>query len=85
MHDVSWDATSITGASHTFGPTLGTKRTSIAWDAITKTGKTATGYWFVEAADGRKIYWSYLYDGYGALSSALNARAPDIELPSDMS
>lgn len=85
MHDVSWNESSLTGPAKMFGPTLGTKRSTIAWPEIVKTGKTFTGYWFVEAADGRRIYWSYLYNGYGKLTEALKSKIPSVRLPNDLS
>ena len=84
VHSVSWDDTGIEGPSKTFGLTLGSERTAIPWEQIHRTGKTATGYWFVEAPDKRRIYWSYLYSGYGLLTEALQQRCPALSLPSDM-
>ncbi len=63
-----------------FGPTLGAARTEIAWSEIAKTGKTITGYWYVESGDGRRVYWSYLYKGYGALVLALRGHCPSLQL-----
>jgi hypothetical protein len=84
LHRVSWSPEAIEGPSRLFGLTLGTARTSIAWTDIRATGKTMTSYWFVEAADGRRVYWSYLYKGYRSLVSCLIQRRPDLELPEDM-
>ena len=78
IHSVHWNEHGIEGPAKTFGPTLGTARTEIAWSEIVKTGKTITGYWFVEAGDGRRVYWSYLYKGYGALMAALQSRRPSL-------
>ena len=50
---------------------------TIPWGDIRRTGKTATGYWYVEAEDGRRVYWSYLYKGYGAFVQALAELTPD--------
>lgn len=63
-HDVIWTATAIEGPSRMFGPTLGLARTRIRWDEIARTGGTVTGYSFVETADRRRVYWSYLYRGF---------------------
>jgi hypothetical protein len=84
LHSVHWNDIGIEGPSTTFGPTLGVRRTAIPWEQIERTGKTATGYWFVEATDRRRIYWSYLYAGYGLLTEALRHRRPALELPDDM-
>jgi hypothetical protein len=78
VHDVQWAVDAIEGPSRLFGPTLGAARTSIAWQEIVRTGATVTGYWYVEARDGRRVYWSYLYKGNEALAAAIRARCPDL-------
>jgi len=78
IHVVCWNEHGIEGPSKMFGPTLGTARTEIAWSEIVKTGKTITGYWYVESGDGSRIYWSYLYKGYGALALALRSHCPSL-------
>lgn len=83
-HDVSWNDGEVTGPCKRLGLTLGRSRTSIPWHAITSTGKTSSGYWFIEAGDGRRIYWSYLYPGYGRFVEELEAKRPEISLPSDI-
>jgi hypothetical protein len=80
MHAVCWSERGIEGPTKIFGPTLGLSRTEIAWADIVTTGKTATGYWYVQSADGRRVYWSYLYKGYGALIAALQRRCPTLNL-----
>jgi hypothetical protein len=60
IHAVRWNGEGIEGPARMFGPTLGTARTEIAWSDIVRTGKTVTGYWYVESGDGRRVYWSYL-------------------------
>lgn len=84
VHAVNWDAIEIDGPSKTFGPTLGFARTQIKWTDIAATGKTITGYWFVESSDGRRIYWSYLYKGHGSLTLALQRHCPSLLLPPDL-
>ena len=84
LHQVHWTETGIEGPSRLFGPTLGTARTAIKWRDITHAGTTVTSYWYVEAADGRRIYWSYLYQGYGQLTMALRRHCPSINLPARM-
>jgi hypothetical protein len=78
VHDVQWGAEVVEGPSRLFGPTLGAARTSIAWHDIARTGVTTTGYWYVEARDGRRVYWSYLYKGNEALAAAVRARCPEL-------
>ena len=81
IHVVRWDANSIDGPCRLFGPTLGISRTTISWPVLIKTGKTLTGYWFVEARDGRRVYWSYLYKGHGAFIDVLKRRCPHLDVP----
>jgi len=80
IHAVHWNEQGIEGPSRMFGPTLGFARTEMAWSEIEKTGTTRTGFWYVEARDGRRVYWSYLYKGYGALMLALRAYRPSLDL-----
>jgi len=84
VHAVNWNADGIEGPSITLGPTLGFTRTEINWSEISATGKTITGYWFVESNDGRRVYWSYLYKGYGSLTLALQRNCPSVALPVDL-
>lgn len=79
-HDVVWDDRGISGARRMFGPTLGWGRTTIAWPDIVHVGKTLTGYWYVQARDGQRVYWSYLYIGYPALVKRLARARPDLDL-----
>ncbi|HWC64406.1 MAG TPA: hypothetical protein VG501_12330 [Rhizomicrobium sp.] len=83
-HVVHWTRDYVEGPARMFGPTLGAARTRINWDDIVRTGKTITGYWFIETADRRRIYWSYLYKGYGAFVRRLHARCPALVLPGDL-
>jgi hypothetical protein len=81
VHAVRWNENGIEGPAKTLGPTLGTARTQMAWSDIVRTGQTTTGYWYVESHDGRRVYWSYLYKGYGALARALQRQCPTLRLP----
>ena len=74
-HDVTWNRDHVEGPSHLFGLTLGWKRHRIAWRDIEKTGKTFTGYDYLETRDGRRIYWSFLYPGFRAFENTLRARS----------
>ena len=84
IHKVFWTQDGIEGPSRMFGPTLGAARTKILWSDIKRTGTTITSYWYVEAIDGRRVYWSYLYKGFGALTAMLRSKRPDLPLPADM-
>jgi hypothetical protein len=81
MHNVHWTAVGIEGPCKLFGPTLGKARTIIPWSDVVRTGTTMTGYWYVQGKDGRRVYWSYLYKGYGALASVLRLKCPDLTPP----
>ena len=81
VHRVTWDEESVEGPSNLFGPTLGLRRTRMLWRDISRTETTMTGYWFVESRDGRRVYWSYLYKGHGALDTFLYMKRPDLERP----
>jgi hypothetical protein len=84
VHAVRWDEIGIEGPCSLFGLTLGTRRTLVLWAEIVRTGKTATGYWYVESRDGTRVYWSFLYTGYGALVKALRKRRTDLTLIDDL-
>jgi len=73
-HDVHWDSDGMSGPDRTFGLTLGWTTTRIAWRDIAGTGRTATGYDYVESRFGTRIYWSYLYPGHGFLEQAIAMR-----------
>ena len=81
LHAVNWDTDGIEGPSRLFGPTLGVARARIAWSEIVRTGVTSTSYWYVESNDKRRVYWSYLYKGHGALGAALAAHCPRLRVP----
>ncbi len=80
IHDVNWNAKYVEGASRMFGPTLGKLRTQIEWPDITSTGTTVTQYWYIQSKDGRRIYWSYLYNGHGAFAQVLARKCPSLKL-----
>lgn len=83
-HVVTWSGDHVQGPSKMFGPTLGLAKTQIKWRDIVSTGKTTTGYWFIETKDRRRIYWSYLYKGYGAFVGYLRTRCPNLALHDDL-
>lgn len=81
---VKWDDDGLEGPCKTWGLTLGTKRTFVRWQELVKAGKTASMYWYVEAEDGRCVFWSSQYPGWGALTAALYRKCPKLALPPDM-
>ena len=70
-HDVRWDGDGVSGPDRQFGLTLGWTTTHIAWRDIADTGRTVTGYDYLESRFGTRIYWSYLYPGHGFLEQAI--------------
>jgi hypothetical protein len=80
-HKVRWNQQGIEGPAKMFGLTLGAARTEIAWPDIVRTGRTQTGYWYVESRDGRRVYWSYLCAGYEALARELRRQCPTLSAP----
>jgi len=84
MHDLSWDDAGVEGPSRLFGPALGLSRTSIHWNDIGTVGATITSFWFVQSSDGRRVYWSYLYPGYGSFTARLRVKRPDLTFPNDL-
>jgi hypothetical protein len=83
-HDVSWNSKAVTGPSRLFGPSLGYRRTTIQWIDIVSTGKTVTEYWYIQGNYGQRIYWSYLYPGYGKFVDSLKVNRPQVVLPDDL-
>jgi hypothetical protein len=81
LHDVRWTAEGIEGPSKLFGLTLGIARTTIPWQEVARAGATVTGYWYLEARDRRRVYWSYLYRGHAALAAAIRARCATLAPP----
>jgi hypothetical protein len=84
LHNVTWTDEFLDGPSRLFGPSLGRARAKIAWGDIVGAGTTLTSYWYVESRDGRRVYWSYLYKGFGSLTEQLRARCPSLALPAAM-
>jgi len=80
-HKISWSAQGIEGPSRSFGVTLGLTRATIAWSEIHRCAADLGGYWFLESADGRRVYWNYFYKGYWDFVRELKQRRPDLEFP----
>lgn len=81
---VRWDEDGIEGPRRTWWLTVGSQRTFIRWQELVAAGMTPTQYWFVQAEDGRRVYWAYMYPGWGALTAALYRKCSGLELPPDM-
>lgn len=79
-HDVIWNEKYIEGGCKLLGPTLGLTRAQIEWSEIVSFGTTWTSYWYLQANDGRRVYWSYLYRGHGALSDVIKNKRPDLDV-----
>jgi len=84
-HEVRWNHKGIEGPAKMLGLSLGAARTEIAWSDIVRTGRSTTAYWYVEAGDGRRVYFSYLCSylcaGHEALAQALQYHRPTLRLP----
>ena len=86
VHAVRWTGEMIEGPSKLSGPVfgmLGLDRTTIAWSDLVRTGWTHC-HWYVEAHDGRRVYWSDIYNGHGVLTAVLRLHCPSLELPFDI-
>ncbi|MFQ6547911.1 hypothetical protein AADZ90_008125 [Aestuariibius sp. 2305UL40-4] len=83
-HDVIWTYEFIEGPSQLFGPSLGLRRARLVWSDLFRSGKTASGYWYVEGRNGQRIYWSYLYSGHPMFLMQLRLSRPDLDLPDDL-
>jgi hypothetical protein len=81
---VSWDQDGLQGPSKTFGSILRAARTKIAWADIVESDRLLRGYWYVEASDGRRIYWDSYFSGYDRLTLALRHQCPSLPLPPSM-
>lgn len=81
VHALSWSKAGVDGSSNLVLGTLGLQRETIAWRDIARSGTTLTLYWYLEAKDGRRVYWSYLYTGNGAFADAIQRHRSDIEIP----
>ena len=77
-HELVWSDTGIEGPCRKIVGILGWARTRIRWGEIALTGRTLGGYSFVEAADGRRIYWSSLYSGFVVFETRLKLHRPDL-------
>lgn len=81
VHALYWSNDGVDGPTHMMLGTLGAKRASISWSEFVKTGTSITMYWYLEARDGRRVYWSFLYAGHGAFTAALQRHRPDLAIP----
>ena len=73
---VRWDRTGLEGPVRPW-PNLGRNRVRIAWSQIRGYDlHPLTDSWYVEARDGRRVYWNARFPGYWALNLALRRRCP---------
>jgi len=78
---IEWTERSIAGPASEwfFAP-----RNEIAWPDIKACGTTQLRAWFLESQDGRRIYWSSGYRGWGVLKDVIARQRPDLALPIEM-
>lgn len=79
--DLAWDTDGISGCAQAFGPFLGLHRTRIGWDEMVVLGRTGAGYGYVASADGRRVLWTEMHQGYERLFAAIARRRPDLVNP----
>jgi hypothetical protein len=71
---VSWNSNGITGPQSQ----VWIRRREIAWKDIARVGRTWLSYYFIEDAQGDRVYWSYTYVGSGHLWGVLVEKRPDL-------
>lgn len=81
VHALYWSNDGVDGPTQMMLGTLGAKRASIRWSEFVKTGTSITMYWYLEARDGRRVYWSFLYVGHSAFTAAIQRHRPDLAIP----
>ena len=74
LQDLSWDHWGVHGIGHKIGPVLGWRKERIGWHEISRRGETVTRHRYLETSDGRRIYWSHLYSGYGHFEKRLKSK-----------
>ncbi|MEQ1820219.1 MAG: hypothetical protein ABL871_16575 [Terricaulis sp.] len=72
---VSCDQIGITGPNSTL---LAPRQQSIAWTEVSRIAASWTGSLFVEATDGRRIYFGTTYAGYAHLVEEIYRHRPDL-------
>ncbi|SFJ94286.1 hypothetical protein [Celeribacter neptunius] len=73
---VCWDEEGLWGnGTRRFG-LLGRHVNFLRWDQLQEVGSTISGYDFVEAQDGRRVYWSKYYNGHRDWGETLYERCP---------
>jgi hypothetical protein len=76
--DVVWDKAGVSGPTQVWGPFIGLKRASLAWDEITRIGGTGVGYVYLQGRDGRRIYWTEQHRDHHRFFAAIQRRRPDL-------
>ena len=81
---LTWSADDVRGPAKLGGLSVRRPRTAMSWKDIRKVGALTNWAWYLEDADGRRVWWSGSYKGYGAFVTALGRNRPDLSLPEDL-
>jgi hypothetical protein len=79
-NSLSWGPDAVKGPAKSSGQNLRRPVTQMRWAEIASVRITWDSY-YLEAADGRKIYWSDYYEGADAFVRALRVHRPTLQLP----
>jgi hypothetical protein len=71
---VTWSVRGLKGPSGAFGALVGGAKVSLAWSEVARVDHTDWGIWFLEALDGRRVYWTEAHEGHKDLIERLSAR-----------
>jgi len=72
-HDIYWDEETIEGPNKLFGPSLSGTRIKLNWKDIVSNGAVATGYSYVEASSGHRVYYSPYSKGLRPLKKKISS------------
>lgn len=81
VHAIYWSNHGVDGPTQMILGTLVAKRANIPWSEFVKSGTSITVSWYLEARDGRRVYWSSLYPGHSAFTAAIQHHRPDLAIP----
>jgi predicted small integral membrane protein len=71
---VTWSIRGLEGPGGAFGALVGGAKVSLAWSGLARVDHAGWGVWFVQALDGRRIYWTEAHEGHEDLLARLSAR-----------